>query len=60
MSEEKTYNQDVVCKNCSFDSAVNIPLGIKVEDFKCPNCGCKELLKKMKPIRLVPHVEDYS
>lgn len=49
---KKTYKAYIVCRNCDYGkpwlslysgAEIDIPLGQKVEDTKCPNCGCKEL-----------------
>lgn len=58
MSEEK-YNLEVCCKNCNFDGTVELEKGMKVEDSLCPECGCKTLVKKMRPIRIIPSHENF-
>lgn len=58
MNEEK-YKLEVRCKNCNFDGTVELKKGMKVEDSLCPECSCKTLIKKMRPIRIVPDIPNY-
>ena len=50
--EEKNYKAYIICRNCDYGlpylsmyggKETKIPLGTKVENTACPNCGCKEL-----------------
>lgn len=49
---KETYKAWVICRNCEYGKPfyfleggrpIRIPRGKKVEEIKCPNCGCKEL-----------------
>ena len=49
---KKTYTAYIICRNCDYGLPVlsiwggektEIPKGTEIKDFKCPNCGCKEL-----------------
>lgn len=37
------YKIDAICSNCGFDGNIEIPKGIIIDDFGCPNCGCLKL-----------------
>jgi hypothetical protein len=50
-----TYDAKVQCLNCGnggptmFNQRsrdVKIPRGKKIEDMACPDCGCKELVRR--------------
>jgi translation initiation factor 2 beta subunit (eIF-2beta)/eIF-5 len=40
-----TYYIYVDCRNCNERSHPEIKRGQKIEDEKCPNCGCQTLRK---------------
>jgi predicted RNA-binding Zn-ribbon protein involved in translation (DUF1610 family) len=58
--EKQTYNLDVFCSNCDFQQNISIPMGTKVEDHACPNCGNKTLTKHYKQIGLEPRFDSYE
>lgn len=57
--ENEIYELDAFCKNCDFNGKVTVPKGIVFSEAKCPKCGIKMLVKKLPPIRIIPHIEDY-
>lgn len=46
--QKDTYEEYAKCTNCGENNDLEIPIGVKVEDFikdkKCTNCGCVTLL----------------
>ena len=46
--EAPFYKLELDCKNCDTSGEIAISKGVKFEDVKCPNCGCKTLIKKDK------------
>ena len=59
MSDD-TYKVEVLCKNCGFEGEIEIEKGVKIEDHPCPNCGNRDLIRKLKPIRMIPKIENYE
>lgn len=59
MENQEKYNLNVFCKNCDFEGNVEIPKGTTYENHKCTKCGVANLVKKMQPVRIIPHIEDY-
>ena len=47
MSEEQNYKANVSCSNCGFEGNIDIPTGLKISEYFCPNCKCNTLNKKM-------------
>ncbi len=45
----ETYTIAIVCTNCGYEKATEIPQGTTVKDFcsktLCPHCGCKNLVQ---------------
>lgn len=60
--ENKNYDIRAFCNNCDFDGSINVDFGVKISDFPCPKCGCKELEKYSEPITFetASNMEDYS
>ena len=42
------YNVEIKCDNCGFSGVADLVKGTKVNDNKCPNCGCNEIHRKGK------------
>jgi hypothetical protein len=40
---DETYREVVICGNCDFKGAINIPKGKLVREALCPKCGNKTL-----------------
>ena len=55
----ESYELDAFCKNCDFEGKVSIPKGMTLTEIHCPTCKTKKLDKKLPPMRLTPHIENY-
>jgi DNA-directed RNA polymerase subunit RPC12/RpoP len=60
MEQKENYKTEATCKNCDFSGEVGIPKGAKIEDCDCPNCGCKNLVKNERPIRIIPRHSSFK
>jgi len=54
------YSIQVKCSNCGYSGTVEILKGVRVEDERCPICGCRTLHKSGftfpdYPIKPVPY-----
>ncbi|HEY4481049.1 MAG: hypothetical protein UV53_C0007G0005 [Candidatus Azambacteria bacterium GW2011_GWE1_42_9] len=52
------YKAKVFCKNCDFKGEINIPEGVKIEEYDCSKCKNKELERVNEPARLVPNSQN--
>ena len=50
--KKETYKAYIICRNCDYGKPylsmyggkeIKVQKGVRVENVKCPNCGCKEL-----------------
>ena len=57
MGEDK-YEINVQCNNCDFKGNIEVKKGTKIEDEKCPNCGCQTITKQPIYSRLTAAQED--
>lgn len=38
-----TYSCLAECTNCHYRAIIQIPKGIRVSEYPCPQCGCDDL-----------------
>lgn len=43
MEEETHYIVKIKCFNCGIKKRIEIQKGTRVDDNKCPNCGCRSI-----------------
>ena len=43
MTRYENYISKVMCRNCLYQTRVKIPVGVKIEEKRCPKCGLHEL-----------------
>jgi len=56
--DDTKYKINACCVNCDFRGDVEIKKGTKIEDEKCPNCGCQTITKQPIYGRLTAAQED--
>jgi len=53
-----TYTSDTKCTNCGYTGPVEIPEGLKIFEFPCPECKSKSLVlapkERIEPIKETP------
>lgn len=43
--QKNTYSVRVKCFNCGLKKRIEVQRGVRVDDSKCPNCGCRSIDK---------------